>query len=58
MSGTNSADSSDSEDEPPAQTAQQKRKALVERLAAEYEEETKKAREAAEKGEGCLMCSA
>ena len=58
VSGTNSADSSDSEDEPPAQSAQQKRKALMERLAAEYEEETKKAREAAEKGEGCLMCSA
>ena len=56
-SGTNSADSSDSEDEP-QQTAQQKRRALMERLAAEYEEETKKAREAAEKGEGCMMCSA
>ena len=57
-SGTNSADSSDSEDEPPQQTTQQKRRALMERLAAEYEEETKKAREAAEKGEGCMMCSA
>jgi ribonucleoside-diphosphate reductase alpha subunit len=56
-SGTNSADSSDSEDEPQL-TAQQKRKALMERLAAEYEEEVKKSREAAEKGEGCLMCSA
>jgi hypothetical protein len=30
----------------------------MERLAAEYEEEVKKSREAAEKGEGCLMCSA
>ena len=55
-SGTNSADSSDSEDEPVMTPAQRKR-ALMDRLAAEYEEEVKKAKEAAEKGEGCLMCS-
>ena len=56
-SGTNSADSSDSEDEP-AMTPAQRKRALMDRLAAEYEEEVKKSREAAEKGEGCLMCSA
>lgn len=50
-----SYDSSDSEDEDV--TPAQRRRALMERLAAEYEEEVKKAREAAEKGEGCLMCS-
>lgn len=33
------------------------RKALLERLAKEYEEEQAKAKEAAESGEGCLMCS-
>jgi ribonucleoside-diphosphate reductase alpha subunit len=33
------------------------RKALLERLAKEYEEEQTKAKEAAESGEGCLMCS-
>lgn len=33
------------------------RKALLERLAKEYEEEQAKAKEAAENGEGCLMCS-
>ena len=49
-----SYDSSDSEDE---LTPAQRRKALTERLAAEYEAEVKAAREAAEKGEGCLMCS-
>ena len=49
-----SYDSSDSEDE---LTPAQRRQALKERLAAEYEAELKAAREAAEKGEGCLMCS-
>ena len=49
-----SYDSSDSEDE---LTPAQRRQALKERLAAEYEAEAKAAREAAEKGEGCLMCS-
>ena len=49
-----SYDSSDSEDE---LTPAQRRQALKERLAAEYEAEVKAAREAAGKGEGCLMCS-
>jgi len=49
-----SYDSSDSEDE---LTPAQRRQALKERLAAEYEADVKAAREAAEKGEGCLMCS-
>jgi ribonucleoside-diphosphate reductase alpha chain len=48
-------DSSESEDE--ELTPAQKRKALLDKLAAEYEEEVKKAKEAAESGEGCLMCS-
>ena len=51
-----SYDSSDSEDED--LTPAQRRKALVERLAAEYEAEMKAAKEASDKGEGCLMCSA
>lgn len=51
-----SYDSSESEDEP-EMTPAQRRKALMERLAAEYEAEVKAAKEAAEKGEGCLMCS-
>jgi ribonucleoside-diphosphate reductase alpha chain len=38
-------------------TAKPDRKALLERLAKEYEEEQQKAKEAAESGEGCLMCS-
>jgi ribonucleoside-diphosphate reductase alpha chain len=33
------------------------RKAILEQLAKEYEEEQKKAKEAADSGEGCLMCS-
>ncbi len=49
-----SYDSSDSEEE---LTPAQRRQALKERLAAEYDAEVKAAREAAEKGEGCLMCS-
>jgi ribonucleoside-diphosphate reductase alpha chain len=49
-----SYDSSDSDDE---LTPAQRRQALKERLAAEYEAEVKAAREAADKGEGCLMCS-
>ena len=56
-SGTNSADSSDSEDEKPMMSTAEKRKALINKLAAEYEEEAKKAKEAADNGEGCLMCS-
>jgi ribonucleoside-diphosphate reductase alpha chain len=38
---------------PPPETRQQK----LERLSKEYEEEVRKAKEAAEKGEGCLYCS-
>lgn len=51
---------SDSEDEKPspAELAKRKREELKARLAAEYEEEARRAREAAEKGEGCLFCSA
>jgi ribonucleoside-diphosphate reductase alpha chain len=56
-SGSNSADSSDSEDEKPMMSTAEKRKALINKLAAEYEEEAKKAKEAADNGEGCLMCS-
>ena len=56
-SGTNTADSSDSEDEPVMTPAQRKR-ALMDRLAAEYEEEVKRTKAAADAGEGCLMCSA
>ena len=33
------------------------RKEMLERLAREYEEEQKKAKDAAESGEGCLLCS-
>ena len=49
-------DSSETEDE--ELTPAQKRKALMEKLAAEYDEEVKKAKAAADSGEGCLMCSA
>ncbi len=38
-------------------TVKPDRKALLEQLAKEYEEEQKKAKEAADNGEGCLMCS-
>ena len=34
------------------------RKELLDKLASEYEEEQKKAKEAAEAGDGCLFCSA
>lgn len=56
-----------SQQQQPAQQPQQapdadakkkaERKARLEQLAREYEEEQQKAREAAENGEGCLMCS-
>lgn len=45
------------EEETPEQKRLRQRAELKERLAREYEEEQKAAREAAEKGEGCLMCS-
>jgi ribonucleoside-diphosphate reductase alpha chain len=38
-------------------TVKESRKELLERLAREYEEEQQKAREAAERGEGCVLCS-
>ena len=57
-SGASSAVSSDSEDDKPVLTSAQKRKALMDKLAAEYEAEVKAAKETADKGEGCLMCSA
>lgn len=38
-------------------TVKESRKELLERLAREYEEEQQKAKEAAERGEGCLLCS-
>lgn len=52
-------DSSESEDEEKEKelTPAEKREALKARLVAEYEEEAKKAKEAADSGEGCLMCS-
>lgn len=56
-----------SQQQQPAQQPQQapdadakkkaERKARLEQLAREYEQEQQKAREAAENGEGCLMCS-
>jgi ribonucleoside-diphosphate reductase alpha chain len=49
--------SSDDENETPEQKKVSERNKLKERLAREYEEESKKAKEAAENGEGCLMCS-
>jgi ribonucleoside-diphosphate reductase alpha chain len=49
--------SSDDENETPEQKKVIERNKLKERLAREYEEESKKAKEAAENGEGCLMCS-
>ncbi len=38
-------------------TVKETRKELLDRLAREYEEEQQKAKEAAERGEGCLLCS-
>jgi len=34
------------------------KKELLDKLASDYEDEAKKAKEAAENGEGCLFCSA
>jgi len=51
------SDSDTDDEETPEQRKVRERTALKERLAREYEEEAKKAKEAAEKGEGCLMCS-
>ena len=51
------SDSDTDDEETPEQRKVRERTALKERLAREYEEEAKKAKEAADKGEGCLMCS-
>jgi ribonucleoside-diphosphate reductase alpha chain len=44
-------------DEPKAESKVETRAEKLERLAREYEESVKEAKEAADKGEGCLMCS-
>jgi ribonucleoside-diphosphate reductase alpha subunit len=59
---TDSESDSESEDEnAPAAAApapvKESRKEMLERMSREYEEEVARAREAAEKGEGCLYCS-
>ena len=43
--------------ETPEEKKKRERKELLDRLASEYEEESKKAKEAVQSGEGCLMCS-
>jgi ribonucleoside-diphosphate reductase alpha chain len=56
-----SVSTEDSDDESVAETPGEKKKRekreLLDRLAAEFEEEAKAAKAAAEAGEGCLMCS-
>ena len=51
------SDSDTDDEETPEQRKLRERAALKDRLAREYEEEAQKAKEAAAKGEGCLMCS-
>ena len=48
---------SDSDEETPEQKKLKQRKELKERLAREYEQSVKEAKEAADAGEGCTMCS-
>jgi len=58
--GTVSSDEEEDDPEVVAAAAAKKasnRKELLDRLAAEYEEEQAKAKAAADAGEGCLMCS-
>ena len=52
-------DSEDSDDDEisPEDLKKKNRKELMDRLAAEYEEEVQKSKEAADAGEGCLFCS-
>ncbi len=47
----------DSDEDAPAPPVSETRQQKLERLSKEYEEEVRKAKEAAEKGEGCLFCS-
>jgi len=48
---------SDEEASPVAVAPQETRQQKLERLSKEYEEEVKRAKEAADSGEGCLFCS-
>jgi len=48
---------SDSEELTPEQKKAKDRAALKERLAREFEQSLKEAKEAADSGEGCTMCS-
>ena len=60
-SGAETTDSEDSDDDSqmsPEEIKKKNRKEMMDRLAVEYEEEVRKTKEAAEKGEGCFMCSA
>lgn len=60
-SDANTTDSEDSDDEEqlsPEEIKKKNRKEMMDRLAAEYEEEVRKTKEDADKGEGCLFCSA
>lgn len=61
--GDSDGDTTDSEDSDdgemsPEEIKKKNRKEMMDRLAAEYEEEVRKTKEAADKGEGCLFCSA
>ena len=58
-SDAETTDSEDSDEEmSPEELKKKNRKEMMDRLAAEYEEEVRKTKEAADKGEGCTMCSA
>lgn len=50
-------ESDDEEVETPAEKKRRERQELLDRLAAEFEQESKAAKAAADAGEGCLMCS-
>uniref|UniRef100_A0A6C0BJ28 ribonucleoside-diphosphate reductase n=1 Tax=viral metagenome TaxID=1070528 RepID=A0A6C0BJ28_9ZZZZ len=55
---TTDSEHSDDEEISPEELKKKNRKEMMDRLAAEYEEEVQKTKEAADKGEGCLFCSA
>jgi ribonucleoside-diphosphate reductase alpha chain len=59
-SDAETTDSEDSDDGQmsPEEIKKKNRKEMMDRLAAEYDEEMRKTKEAADKGEGCTMCSA